>query len=130
MGWVLDPDTRRAWCRGGQKACVLKDLGGVPDTADFLEATTDSTHEAHGHVLEWWGASFDPAAFDLALAVTAQRRSRAKVGPSRRPRRHADASVCARSRRSPGSTRSPACRRPGGGAATTCYSCSVTRGRI
>ena len=55
-------------CIDGQKACPPEDVGGYPGYEEFLEAVTDPDHEDHERLLTWAGGSFDPAAFDLALA--------------------------------------------------------------
>jgi len=55
-------------CIDGQKACPPEDVGGFPGYEEFLEAVADPEHDEHEHYLTWAGGSFDPGAFDLALA--------------------------------------------------------------
>ena len=61
----LDPGTSYPVCIKGKRACPPEDVGGVWGYEDFLEAMGDSDHPRHQVLLEWWGESFDPEAFDL-----------------------------------------------------------------
>ncbi|MBA3480228.1 MAG: plasmid pRiA4b ORF-3 family protein [Pirellulales bacterium] len=53
-------------CLAGARACPPEDIGGPWGYPDFLEAMADATHERHEELSEWYGAKFDPAAFDVA----------------------------------------------------------------
>jgi hypothetical protein len=57
-----------AVCVDGQNACPPEDVGGVTMFERFKEAVADPTDEEHDEYLAWVGDSFDPQAFDLALA--------------------------------------------------------------
>ncbi len=61
----LDPDISYPICIKGKRACPPEDVGGVWGYEDFLEAMGDSDNPRHRDLLEWWGGSFDPEAFDL-----------------------------------------------------------------
>ena len=63
-------------CLDGQNACPPEDCGGWPGYAEFLEAIGDPEHEEHERFLRWVGGSFDPTAFDLAVANAALQRVR------------------------------------------------------
>ena len=52
-------------CLDGDNACPPEDVGGVPGYYEFLEAIKDPTHDEHEALLEWYGGSFDPTAFNL-----------------------------------------------------------------
>jgi len=60
-----DPDTSYPVCIKGKRACPPEDVGGVWGYEEFLEAMGDSDNPRHQDILEWWGESFDPEAFDL-----------------------------------------------------------------
>jgi len=61
-------ELRHPICLEGANACPPEDVGGAPGYANFVEAISDSAHEEHQHLLNWCGGSFDPTAFDLAVA--------------------------------------------------------------
>jgi Mg2+/Co2+ transporter CorB len=52
------------------------DRRGRDADAEFVEAISDPEHEEHERFLRWVGGSFDPTAFDLAVANTALQRVR------------------------------------------------------
>lgn len=52
-------------CVAGKRACPPEDVGGLPGYGAFLEAIRDPSHPDHSDCLEWVGAPFDPAAFDI-----------------------------------------------------------------
>lgn len=60
-----DPELRAPICLDGRNACPPEDVGGVPGYIGFLDAIIDPAHEEHQRLLDWWGGSYDPAAFDL-----------------------------------------------------------------
>jgi len=62
-----DPKLRHPLCIDGENACPPEDVGGAPGYADFVDAISDSSHEEHQHLKDWYGGSFDPKAFDLVL---------------------------------------------------------------
>lgn len=64
---VLPPDVDLPYprCLDGDNACPPEDVGGVPGYYEFLEAIKDPTHDEHEAMLEWYGGSFDPTAFNL-----------------------------------------------------------------
>lgn len=66
---VLEPDpaVRYPVCIAGKRACPPEDCGGVGGFYDFLEAVRNPTHPGHAEMLEWYGSSFDPSAFDLGM---------------------------------------------------------------
>lgn len=41
-----------------------EDVGGLPGFEAFREAINDPGHERHDEMLQWYGASFDPAIVD------------------------------------------------------------------
>jgi hypothetical protein len=63
-------------CLDGQNACPPEDVGGWPGYADFVEAVSNPDHEEHDRCLTWVGGSFDPTAFDLAVANAGLQRVR------------------------------------------------------
>lgn len=68
---VLPPRTdadRSVRCVAGANACPPEDVGGVPGYADFVRSIANPNDEEHEQSLRWVGGSFDPRAFDLALA--------------------------------------------------------------
>jgi len=64
-----EPGTSYPVCLEGQRACPPEDCGGIWGYADLLEAISDKRHERHEELLEWLGESFDPEAFDPAMAT-------------------------------------------------------------
>ena len=52
-------------CLGGEMACPPEDVGGLGGYFEFLEAMSDPHHEEHQSMMQWWGQSFDPRAFDI-----------------------------------------------------------------
>lgn len=52
------------YCVDGANACPPEDVGGAPGYADFLEAMADPDHPEHETMMEWYGETFDPTAFD------------------------------------------------------------------
>lgn len=52
-------------CTGGANACPPDDVGGVPGYCNFVAAVLDPKHPEHEELLEWYGGSFDPHAFDI-----------------------------------------------------------------
>lgn len=58
-------------CLDGESACPPEDVGGASGYADFLEALADPPHEEHDNYLVWAGNKFDPAAFELGVAIAA-----------------------------------------------------------
>lgn len=52
-------------CIKGKRACPPEDSGGVWGYDDFLEAIANPDHPKRKEMLEWIGADFDPAHFDL-----------------------------------------------------------------
>ena len=49
----------------GRGACPPDDVGGIPGYCHFLEAIKDPKHPDHEDMVEWGGADFDPARFDV-----------------------------------------------------------------
>jgi hypothetical protein len=64
----LDAPISHGVCIGGENACPPEDVGGAPGYEEFLEALADPDHYEHQHLKDWIGASFNPAAFDVAEA--------------------------------------------------------------
>ena len=60
-----DPDTSYPICIKGKRACPPEDVGGIWGYEDFLDAMGNSDNPRHQDILEWWGDSFYPEAFDL-----------------------------------------------------------------
>ncbi|MGC1419384.1 MAG: plasmid pRiA4b ORF-3 family protein [Acidimicrobiales bacterium] len=58
----------QALCVDGARACPPEDCGGPRRFADFLSATADPSNEEHDSMIEWYGGTFDPAAFNLGDA--------------------------------------------------------------
>jgi hypothetical protein len=52
-------------CIKGKRACPPEDSGGVWGYGDFLEAIANPDYPKRKEMLEWIGADFDPAHFDL-----------------------------------------------------------------
>lgn len=63
-----DPPMYCAVCLGGENACPPEDSGGPEGYRYFLEALSDTGHEAHEQYAEWIGGTFDPGAFSVASA--------------------------------------------------------------
>lgn len=61
-----DPLFNTALCLGGANASPPEDVGGAPGYADFVVAMADPNHLEHHDMLEWYGAPFDPAAFNTS----------------------------------------------------------------
>lgn len=61
-----DPLFDTALCLGGANATPPEDVGGAPGYADFVAVMADPEHPEHPNMLEWHGAPFDPAAFDIS----------------------------------------------------------------
>ncbi len=72
----VDSALLHAVCLGGERACPPEDVGGTPGYQYFLEAIGDVSHEEHEDYLVWAGGSFDPEAFNLALANVGLQRVR------------------------------------------------------
>ena len=64
---VLAPHPKRRYplVIAGKRACPPEDVGGVGGYYDFLEAIQNPKHPEHREMVEWWGGSFDPEAFDV-----------------------------------------------------------------
>lgn len=56
-----------AHCLLGENHCPPEDVGGAHGYFEFLEAMHDPSHEEHELMKEWWGGTFDPRNFDLAM---------------------------------------------------------------
>jgi hypothetical protein len=69
-----EPGKKYPLCVEGERACPPEDVGGVWGYQEFLEAVTDPEHEDHDGLLEWAGGSFDPEAFDPAVATRRMKR--------------------------------------------------------
>jgi len=52
-------------CLAGERSCPPEDCGGPLGYQELLEAIEDPKHEEHEAMLELFGGSFDPEAFDL-----------------------------------------------------------------
>jgi len=52
-------------CVAGEMACPPEDVGSMCGYYDFLEAINDPSHDEHESMVEWWGGTFDPTAFDI-----------------------------------------------------------------
>ena len=55
-------------CLDGALACPPEDCGGVHGYMTLVAVLRDAFHPAHRMMLEWAGADFDPAVFDLSAA--------------------------------------------------------------
>jgi hypothetical protein len=60
------PGKRYPLVLAGKRRCPPEDVGGIPGYYHFLEVMADPKHPEHRDMREWWGASFDPEAFDVA----------------------------------------------------------------
>jgi hypothetical protein len=69
-----DPKAKYPLCLEGKRACPPEDCGGIWGYPDFVEAIQNPDHERHEELLEWVGGSFDPEAFDSAMATKAMRK--------------------------------------------------------
>jgi Plasmid pRiA4b ORF-3-like protein len=79
---AADPAARYPRLVDGAMHCPPEDVGGVPGFYEFLDAVADPEHPDHEDRLDWYGGTFDPAAFDRAridkaFARIAARRNRA-----------------------------------------------------
>jgi hypothetical protein len=74
--WTMATGLKFAVCVDGQSACPPEDCGGPSGYALMLEALADPAHEEHDDFVRWLGGSFDPEAFDLAVANAALQRVR------------------------------------------------------
>jgi len=61
-----DPNVRLPVCLTGRRACPPEDVGGVWGYAHFLEIMRNPEDPEHEEMLNWYGAEFDPEAFDAA----------------------------------------------------------------
>jgi hypothetical protein len=52
-------------CLAGENAAPLDDMGGIYGYYEWLEAMQNPGHGMHAQAVEWLGADFDPARFDL-----------------------------------------------------------------
>ncbi|MFL0193731.1 plasmid pRiA4b ORF-3 family protein [Pseudomonas aeruginosa] len=52
------------YCIDGANASPPEDVGGAPGYADFLDALADPEHPEYLDMLDWYGDTFDPTAFD------------------------------------------------------------------
>jgi len=60
-----EPDIKYPVCIKGKRACPPEDVGGIWGYEEFIEAMSDPSHNEHDSYLEWWGAEFDPEAFNI-----------------------------------------------------------------
>jgi hypothetical protein len=66
--WLfLDPAPKLASCSEGGAATPPEDVGGAPGYQYFLEVMRSPKHPEHKEIRRWYGGSFDPDWFDLAL---------------------------------------------------------------
>ena len=70
-------------CTGGANAGPPDDCGGPPGYANLLEALADPKHPEHAEMLDWIGASFDPAQCDLASINRALKPKPARKAPAK-----------------------------------------------
>lgn len=56
-------------CLEGERACPPEDVGGIGGYEEFLTIIADADHEEHHEMLHWVGGTFDPDAFDSAIAT-------------------------------------------------------------
>ena len=61
-----DPLVQYPRCVAGERAGPPEDCGGPWGYGDFVDALQDPHHGRHDEIMEWFGASFDAEAFDLA----------------------------------------------------------------
>jgi hypothetical protein len=64
---VLPVDADRFYpvCTGGEYACPPEDVGSIPGFIRFVDAMRNADDPEHDEYAEWYGADFDPVAFDL-----------------------------------------------------------------
>jgi hypothetical protein len=72
-------------CLAGENAAPLDDMGGIFGYYEWIEALRKRDRDMHEQAVEWLGADFDPARFDLAEAN--RRLSAAFRAAPRKPRR-------------------------------------------
>lgn len=53
-----------AMCITGRNACPPENIGGAPSYEEFVDVMRDPANPAHQAMLEWFGGTFDPSAFD------------------------------------------------------------------
>ena len=56
------------YCVDGANACPPENVGGEPGYAEFLEAMAAPDHSEHEAMMECYGETFDPTAFDWEQA--------------------------------------------------------------
>jgi Plasmid pRiA4b ORF-3-like protein len=71
-----EPGQRYPVCLAGERACPPEDIGGVWGYDAYLEALTAPGNEPQEELLEIFGDSYDPNAFDPAEATKAMRGGR------------------------------------------------------
>lgn len=76
---TLDPLFDTALCIAGANASPPEDVGGEPGYADFVAAMADPNHPEHHDMLEWYGAPFDPTAFDISAGELAVQVAKTRV---------------------------------------------------
>jgi Plasmid pRiA4b ORF-3-like protein len=64
---ILPPEAGRTYpvCVDGKRAGPPEDIGAVWGYMEFVEAMRDPKHPRHRELAEWYGAPFDPEAFDI-----------------------------------------------------------------
>jgi hypothetical protein len=68
---VAEDDGGYPACTGGEGACPPEDCGGSYGFAEFKELLAGPPSAEREEMLEWAGADYDPARFDLAAANSA-----------------------------------------------------------
>jgi len=66
--------------------CPPEDVGGPPGFEAFLEAINDPRDERHDEMLQWYGASFDPAVVDAQQITSDLQKLHKAWNRSRKPR--------------------------------------------
>lgn len=61
----VDPARVYPVCTGGEHACPPNDVGGAPGYVNFVQAMLNVEHPDHADMVEWYGPTFDPYAFNL-----------------------------------------------------------------